>query len=294
MRNEQEMMSLILAYARQEPGIRAAYLNGSRANPNAKPDIFQDYDIVYVVTDTQPFIADKTWLKRFGEICVMQEPDATSLPYEKSNPGERYAYLMQFEDGNRIDLTILSVAVAREAYLSDSLTRPLLDKDGLLPEIPASSEKDYLIQKPGMGEYLSCCNEFWWVSPYVAKGLWRGEILFALWHLETCIRPMLQRMLTWEAGIRHDFSISAGKCGKLLEQYLPADKWTRLLKTYPAAETDAVWQAMFEAGALFRETAVFVGHTLGYAYNGEEDRRTTAFLQDVRKLPADASEIRPG
>lgn len=292
MRNEQEMISLILDFARENDRIRAVYLNGSRVNPNVKPDIFQDYDIVYVVTDTKPFISDKTWLSRFGEICVMQEPDATSLPYGKSNPEERYAYLMQFEDGNRIDLTIQSVAVAREAYLSDSLTRPLLDKDGLLPEIPAPSDADYRIRKPTLGEYLSCCNEFWWVSPYVAKGLWRGEILFALWHLEACIRPMLQRMLTWEAGIRHDFSVSAGKCGKYLGHYLPADKWNRFLTTYPVADTDAVWQALSDAADLLGETARTVGEAFGYAYNTDEETRTRAFLRDVRVLPRDASGIR--
>jgi hypothetical protein len=52
-------------------------------------------------------------------------------------------------------------------------------------------------------------------------------------------------------------------------------------------------RALFEAGTLFRDAALFVGGALGYAYNREEDRRTTTFLQDVRNLPTDASEIRP-
>ena len=31
--------------------IRAVILNGSRANPNRKPDLFNDFDIVYLVRD---------------------------------------------------------------------------------------------------------------------------------------------------------------------------------------------------------------------------------------------------
>lgn len=30
-------------------------MNGSRVNPHARPDPFQDFDIVYSVTDPEPF-----------------------------------------------------------------------------------------------------------------------------------------------------------------------------------------------------------------------------------------------
>jgi aminoglycoside 6-adenylyltransferase len=292
MRSGQEMMQLILGCAREDDRIRAAYMNGSRTNPNAKPDIFQDFDIVYVVTDVHPFVDDKAWLTRFGEICVMQEPDATALPYEKTDLSVGYAYLMQFEDGNRIDLTLLTMTAAKTRYSEDSLTVPLLDKDGLLPEIPPPSDMSYYVQKPTAAQFASCCNEFWWVCPYVAKGLWRNEILFALDHLDTCIRRMLRMMLGWEVAARHGFAISTGKCDKLMPQYLPKTTWERLLKTYPAAETDAVWDALFEATRLFHDTATRVAEALDFRYDMEEERRTLAFLEDVRKLPANATAIR--
>ena len=292
MRSEKEMFDLILGFAKENPLIRAVYMNGSRTNPNAKRDIFQDYDIVYVVTAVSPFVDEKSWLSRFGEICVMQEPDATALPYAKTNLEVGYAYLMQFEDGNRIDLTIRSIPAALREYPTDSLTLLLLDKDGLMPALPSPTDSGYHVKKPDANVFSSCCNEFWWVSPYIAKGLWRNEILFALDHLESCIRRMLRMMLGWEAGARNGFAISTGKCDKTLEPYLPADTWTRLLNTYPHAETEAVWDALFASCSLFHDTATFVAESLGFAYNLEEERRTTAFLQDVRNLPKDAAAIR--
>jgi aminoglycoside 6-adenylyltransferase len=45
MRNESKIFQLILDIAQRDERIRAVILNGSRANPNAKKDIFQDYDI---------------------------------------------------------------------------------------------------------------------------------------------------------------------------------------------------------------------------------------------------------
>lgn len=74
MRSEQEMFDLILNTAREDKRIRAVYMNGSRTNPNAPKDIFQDYDIVYVVRDTRPFIEDwhgSTALAK-GSICSIR------------------------------------------------------------------------------------------------------------------------------------------------------------------------------------------------------------------------------
>ena len=47
MRSEEEMMHLILQVAKDDERVRAVYLNGSRTNPNAPKDRFQDYDVVY-------------------------------------------------------------------------------------------------------------------------------------------------------------------------------------------------------------------------------------------------------
>ncbi len=75
MRTEAEMYDLILSIANNDERIRAVYLNGSRTNPNAPKDIFQDYDVVYVVNEAKPFIEDKEWINLFGEILYMQYPD---------------------------------------------------------------------------------------------------------------------------------------------------------------------------------------------------------------------------
>lgn len=64
VRTEKEMYDMLLQIAREDERIKAVYMNGSRTNKNVPKDIFQDYDIVYVVTDTKPFIDDKGWINR--------------------------------------------------------------------------------------------------------------------------------------------------------------------------------------------------------------------------------------
>ena len=71
MRRNQELQDLILTTARADERIRAVILNGSRANPNAKVNRFQDFDIVYLGTDVSAFTEDPTWIDRFGECMIL-------------------------------------------------------------------------------------------------------------------------------------------------------------------------------------------------------------------------------
>ncbi|MCG8501592.1 MAG: aminoglycoside 6-adenylyltransferase, partial [Firmicutes bacterium] len=58
MRTEREMFDLILSVADNDERIRAVYMNGSRTNPNVGKDIYQDYDIVFMVSETKSFLED--------------------------------------------------------------------------------------------------------------------------------------------------------------------------------------------------------------------------------------------
>ncbi|MBS3934481.1 MAG: aminoglycoside 6-adenylyltransferase [Truepera sp.] len=76
MRSESEMLALIVHTAQNDDRIRAVMLNGSRVNPRASRDIFQDFDVIYFVTDLASFTNNHRWLERFGELMILQMPDA--------------------------------------------------------------------------------------------------------------------------------------------------------------------------------------------------------------------------
>lgn len=282
MRSEQEMMQLILDYARNDERVRAVGMNGSRTNPNAPKDRFQDYDIVFLVTDMNSFIRDKHWMDCFGSRIIMQTPEDTELfPPELDG---NFAYLMLFSDGNRIDLTLCPVEKKENWNNGDKLSIVLLDKDRALPNLSEPTDQDYWVKRPSAALYADCCNEFWWVSTYVAKGLWRREITYAMDHLNMCVRPMLIKMLEWKVGLDTGFSLSTGKNGKYLEKYLPNQNWLALMSTYPEGAYEAVWRALFAALDLFRSTAKEVAKLLNYEYPLDDDRNVTAYLKRVQQL----------
>jgi aminoglycoside 6-adenylyltransferase len=288
MRGEQEMLELIVETAKQDERVRAVMMNGSRANPNAPRDLFQDFDIVYFVTDVDSFRNDPAWIDRFGERMILQTPELMEDP-PPANDGT-FAYLMQFIDGNRIDLSLVPVAQF-EAHLHDSLTILLLDKDGRFPPFAPPSDRDYLPTPPSAKLFADCCNEFWWVSLNVAKGLWREEITYAKTMLDVYVREQMMKMLFWYVGDKTNFSVSPGKMGKYLKKYLDPELWKLLEKTYADADIEHSWDALFAMCELFRLTANPVAAHFGFAYPRGDDTRVSAHLRQARGLPRDAREM---
>jgi aminoglycoside 6-adenylyltransferase len=288
MRSEQEMLDLIMNTAKDDERIRAVIMNGSRANPNAPQDCFQDFDIVYIVTEVAPFRYDYEWIRQFGEIMIMQMPEDMRDP----PPGQdgRFVYLMQFTDGNRIDLTIYPLAKLDELD-EDSLTVVLLDKDGIAQPVSPANESDYLPQPPIAKAFADCCNEFWWVCPYVAKGLWREEILYAKYFLEHFVRDQVMKMSGWYVGLRTGFTGNPGKYGKYLKQYLEPQLWETLERTYSDASCDGTWEALYAMCDLFRKLALEIAEHFGFDYRTEDDKRVSAHLRHVRSLGRDTKEI---
>jgi aminoglycoside 6-adenylyltransferase len=287
MRSEQEMLALIVKTAEDDERIRAVIMNGSRTNPNAPRDIFQDFDIIYVVTDVAAFQDDGQWIKRFGELMILQMPEDMEDP-PPSNDGS-FTYLMQFTDGNRIDLTLFPLTKLNDLG-KDSLSLLLLDKDGLIEPFPPSSDSDYLPTPPTAKAFADCCNEFWWMCPYVAKGLWREEIVYAKSIFEH-VREELMKMLTWYVGVKTQFIRSPGKLGKYLKQYLEPELWALLQQTYADASDAHTWDALDAICTLFRTTACYVAAQFGFAYPQGDDEKVSAHMHHVRRLPKHATEM---
>ncbi len=159
---KKEMMELILKVAKEDERIRAVYMGGSHTNPKVEKDIYQDYDIGYVVTETKSFLDNKDWISVFGDIAIVQEPDLNDMSFDiKMDFSRSYTWLMLFKDGNRIDLGIQIKEKMLKEYTEDKLTIPLLDKDNWLPKIPPVTDEDYWVKRPTELQYTSCCNEFW-------------------------------------------------------------------------------------------------------------------------------------
>ena len=291
MRSEEEMLSLILAKAADSENIRMVELNGSRVHLHNAKDPFQDYDIVYYVEDMQTYLADHSWVDSFGERIMMQMPDGMAVP-PAGEKRESFSYLMLFTDGNRIDLTLTPIALAEESLAKEEPRKILLDKDDRLCPMLINNENPFRIMKPGQKEFTDCANEFWWVSTYIAKALWRQELPLAKNMMDGPVRDMLMTMLNWRIGINTSFTAIPGKGGKNVEKYVNKELWQKLLLTYPDGSYPNMWAGLFAMCTLFKDLTMDVADNLNLDLP-EFGKDVFPYLKHIEKLPRDSETIYP-
>ncbi|WP_042475705.1 aminoglycoside 6-adenylyltransferase [Bacillus ndiopicus] len=281
MRTEAEMFKVFSDFAIQDERIRISVLEGSRTNTAIPKDIYQDYDISFFVTDMSSYLENDTWLQVFGELIFVQKPEDMELfPAEFEH---WFTYIMYFADGIKIDLSLIPLTELTNYFNdSDGLVEVLLDKDGRIGHKMVATDEKYWIRKPSTRSFDDCCNEFWSVATYVAKGLRRNEFLFAIDHLHNNIRQELLRMISWDIGIQKGFTFSVGKNYKFIHNYIPAEEYEKLLSTYATAGVEQTWAAFELCCEMFRNYSQKVAQALGYSYPNY-DKNITAWIHNTYK-----------
>lgn len=274
-RSNDEMYALIFDRANRDEHILAVLLNGSRANPLARVDEMQDFDIVYVVDELEPWL-HYDWTADFGPVVIMQEPEGMTL-FPPEYPGT-YAWLMLFVDGNRIDLTLVDQKYS-ERYCHDPMTICLLDKTGAFQDLPEPTAQQFYTHIPSEAQYQDALNEFFWVSTYVAKGLWRHEYFYAAMYLNDHMRRMLLLMVDWLAACRHDGYCYTGKCDRYLSLCLDEESCQKLMQTYRLENEAAIVQCLKQMIILMREFATEVAEILHFTYPQAMDQRVVRYLE---------------
>ena len=260
---EDDVMRRIVRWAGGREDVRAVILTSTRAREGASVDAWSDYDVILYATDPAPLLGDGGWAAELGAVLVQMPPR-----------GQEHAWgaptrLVLYEDGTRIDFTVLDAGVP--ATLSEELDagyRVLLDKDGVTAALPAPSGAAYVLRQPTQEEFGAVVEEFWWETTYMAKNLARGEPLPAKYSLDCVLKlDLLRRMLEWRVAIDHGWTYRPGVLGRGLKAHLSPERWNEL-------EQGDLWRTI----ALFRAVAVEVARELGLEYPHRLDARMTEFL----------------
>lgn len=289
-RSEKEMYELIKNFAELDDRIRLVILNGSRANPNAKKDIFQDYDLACYVTEVEPYLNEKNVVSYFGETVVVEQPNFGPWPPDDAD-GSYHNYNMQLLDGNRIDLTFFSIEKIEE-QCKDSLSVVLIDKDNLCTNLPDASEKSYFISEPTEAQFEGCCNAFYFaIGSHIPKTIWRNQLPLLKSYMEGWLRVPTRLMLSWEIGVNTGFDQSIGASGRHLEQLLEPEKWEQYLLTYVDSDYEAIWESIFRFYDLFSQSAAFIANEYNFIFPEEKAGKVLSFLNHVRGLDEDADSI---
>lgn len=254
MRTETEMMNLILQIA-ESLKVDAVALSGSRTNDHAPKDKFQDYDVVYLVDNLENLISDLSWLDQFGNRLIEQH----------NILGNRRLYLMLFEDGNRIDLTLCPKDHIQEWVDSEAVYTVLVDEKGLFESYSSSPDR-FWIHPASETDFKKACNEFWWVSAYVVKGIFRKQIIYATDHLYSICQQELLKIFAWQVAAEKG-TIDIGKNYKYLFNYLPAEMEKDFSNLLDFSSLDKIIQSLLATMQLFHQEAQRLAQKMSFDYD---------------------------
>lgn len=284
-RSPADLLSTILAFAVGDERIRAVSMEGSRAATAAIPDTFSDLDLTFYVRDVRTFVADHAWIDVFGQRLILQMPDDWhDHPYDYSS-GAPFGYLIQFADGNRLDLTLVGLQNLSAERENREPRRILLDKDGFTELSDLLTEDAWIVKAPAAKEFGDVINEFRWLSLYVAKGLARGQFFYARRHFDDGYAAMYLRLLIWHTAWKHRFAINPGAFGKYLERYIPAEEMARIRANFPAADSSAMWAALLGLYDDFALRGAELAAALGFPWDEIESGQVRAELERRKALP---------
>ena len=267
MRTDQEILELILETAKKLQ-VDVVALSGSRTDTKAPKDKFQDYDVVYVVDDLDNLTNDLSWLDQFGKRIIEQEVTL----------GHRRLYLILFEDGNRIDLTLCPKDHINEWVDSEAGFTVLKDEKGLF-EAYLPNPKLYWTAPPSEEEFTASCNEFWWVSAYVVKGICRKQVIYATDHLYGICQQELLKILAWQVASDRGV-VDIGKNYKYLFQYLHTEKEKEFSALLDLSSLDKITQSLFATMQLFHQEAQSLAQKMGFKYEKEVADRMMRYAKE--------------
>lgn len=270
MRTDQEILGLILQIAKKLQ-VDAVALSGSRTDEQAPKDEFQDYDVVYVVDDLDNLTSDLSWLDQFGKRIIEQEVTL----------GHRRLYLMLFEDGNRIDLTLCPKEHINEWIASEADYTVLVDEKGLF--VPHSPSPERFWTSPASEtDFEKTCNEFWWVSAYVVKGICRNQLIYATDHLYGICQQELLKILAWQVASDRG-AVDIGKNYKYLFNYLPIEKEKEFSALLDFSSLDKITQSLFSMMQLFHHEAQNLAQKMSFDYDKEVAEKMIEYAEEKLK-----------
>ena len=267
MRTETEILDILIKTAKNLK-VKAVAMSGSRACPKAPKDEFQDYDVVYIVDDFDNLTSALSWLNQFGKLIIEQE---VSL-------GNRRLYLMLFEDGNRIDLTLCPKEHIQEWVDSEAGFTVLEDEKGLF-ESYSPSPKRYWTNPASETDFEKACNEFWWVSSYVVKGICRKQVIYATDHLYGICQQELLKILAWLVASDRG-KVDIGKNYKYLFNYLPAEQKKEFSNLLDFSSIEKLTQSLFATMQLFHREAQRLAQKLGFDYDKEVAEKMIEYAEE--------------
>lgn len=267
-----KIIKAIKNFAIKHKKIIIATLEGSRVNPKAKKDKYQDYDISFFVpldsmhefleissqSDIKSAkipskILDFT-SKHFGRLIFSQLPESMEF-YKPDLPQNWVSFLMLFANGVRLDLKIIPLQDLNAYYELEPLSKVLVEKDNLFAH--TISQTPFSITHLSQKCFDDVCNEFYFTLSNVQKALLKRQFILAN-HLLDSMRKALFVMLSFKVGLKQGFDLWLGKENTYILHYLSKKEVNIIRGSYHTHSLKHIAKSTIALEELFNKSVKYI------------------------------------
>lgn len=270
----------IINWANSIHGIRALILSGSLTG-KGKQDVLSDYDIA-VYGNEFDFIENDDWLNSIQEHWVCIHDCFKLLGYEIPTR------LTIFDAYFKVDFSFHPMEELQrmidEKIIPDDYNigyEVLLDKDGLLKELPKPTYKGFELIKPDEKIFRENVKEFWFECYHVAKYLYRND-LWIVKARDHATKKFLLQMMEWNEACKRNWNFSPKDHGKQMNDWIDKNYWSELQNCFGRFDKEESWNALMNTIQLYQTVAKETAKFLDYSYNERLDERMFQFIKDLK------------
>jgi aminoglycoside 6-adenylyltransferase len=275
----QSLQDAALAWAAQQPDIRAVVRIGSFARSYRPADALSDLDLILFTRTPARYRAWSDWIGGFGPMWL-------NVP--AAHDGDDCEQMAIYEGGYKVDMVFfnlerlehMAAAQAPDHILGRGYVT-LLDRDGLLAQIPPAPTTSPPGDLPDGEAYRAVVTRFWYSAAQVAKYLWRGQ-LWVTKLLERRLQDSLLTMLEWHARALNGPACDTWIDGRFMADWADPAAYDALHETFAHFDAADTWRALDASMTLFRRLATETAGRTGFTYPAELDAQITAFVAQVR------------
>ena len=136
----------------------------------------------------------------------------------------------------------------------------------------------YWITSATETDFEKACNEFWWVSAYVVKGICRKQVIYATDHLYGICQQELLKVLAWQVA-RDKGTVDVGKNYKYLFNYWPTEKEKEFSNLLDFSSIEKLTQSLFATMKFFHQEAQYLVQKMGFDYDKEVSEKMIQYAE---------------
>ncbi len=279
MKARDNLLQVILDWAKARPDIEAVILTGSLARDDGRIDDLSDIDIELIGSGFTVLQDNDEWLTQIAPMTMVLKLGPS--------PSQRWATrLAIYKSGIKVDYTLAGVERVQDMCETGRLDevyargyRVLIDKSGIATNLHVLTGNPGAVTLPTQETFQDAVEIFWFEASHVPKYLARGDLWPAKLRDQT-LKKYCLKMMMWHAAVM-GYQPDIWHNGHRMADWLDPDLYNQAFSIFGGFDVPSSLAAFQAQMDLFRQMAHQVAEKTGLIYPQQVDDEIMAMIGKI-------------